>query len=118
MNTEEVLLERSKLNLISNIYTNDSWGSLRHLVLPTAKPHTTDHALLNVATRGDLSSLTWYSCPHPRDVMGSEADGLITCDVHYAPLNFRDIMLASGKLPPDALPGNLATKVSVFQIMT
>lgn len=30
------------------------------------------------------------------------------CSVYYAPLNFRDIMLATGKLPPDALPGDLA----------
>jgi fatty acid synthase len=30
------------------------------------------------------------------------------CHVYYAPLNFRDIMLATGKLPPDALPGDLA----------
>lgn len=30
------------------------------------------------------------------------------CHVYCAPLNFRDIMLATGKLPPDALPGNLA----------
>lgn len=34
------------------------------------------------------------------------------CHVYYAPLNFRDIMLASGKLPPDALPGDLAGQVS------
>ncbi|KAF2885747.1 hypothetical protein ILUMI_20426, partial [Ignelater luminosus] len=26
------------------------------------------------------------------------------CHVYYAPLNFRDVMLATGKLPPDALP--------------
>ena len=30
------------------------------------------------------------------------------CTVHFTSLNFRDIMLATGKLPPDALPGNLA----------
>ena len=30
------------------------------------------------------------------------------CKVHYTSLNFRDIMLATGKLPPDALPGDLA----------
>lgn len=35
------------------------------------------------------------------------------CSVYYAPLNFRDIMLASGKLPPDALPGDLAGQVSL-----
>lgn len=28
--------------------------------------------------------------------------------MYYAPLNFRDVMLATGKLPPDALPGELA----------
>ena len=33
------------------------------------------------------------------------------CDVYYAPLNFRDIMLATGKLSVDALPGDLASKV-------
>ena len=30
------------------------------------------------------------------------------CKVNYTSLNFRDIMLATGKLPPDALPGDLA----------
>ncbi|KAK6634166.1 hypothetical protein RUM44_004774 [Polyplax serrata] len=34
--------------------------------------------------------------------------GVELCHVYYAPLNFRDIMLATGKLPPDALPGDLA----------
>ena len=29
------------------------------------------------------------------------------CHIYYAPLNFRDVMLASGKLPPDALPAYL-----------
>lgn len=33
------------------------------------------------------------------------------CTVYYAPLNFRDIMLATGKLPPDALPGDMANQV-------
>lgn len=36
------------------------------------------------------------------------------CTVYYAPLNFRDIMLASGKLPPDALPGDLAGEVCIL----
>jgi fatty acid synthase len=30
------------------------------------------------------------------------------CHVYYSPLNFRDVMLATGKLSPDALPGDLA----------
>ena len=30
------------------------------------------------------------------------------CNVNFASLNFRDIMLATGKLPPDAIPGDMA----------
>ncbi|CAG0916724.1 unnamed protein product [Notodromas monacha] len=69
------------------------------------------HAFLNAAVRGDLSSLTWVESP-----VGSVTPKPteLLCDVYYAPLNFRDIMLATGKLPPDALPGNLATQECVL----
>ena len=30
--------------------------------------------------------------------------------VYYAPINFRDVMLAYGRLPPDAIPGNFADR--------
>lgn len=65
-----------------------------------------EHAYVNTLTRGDLSSLRWIESPlrFARDEL---------CRVYYAPLNFRDIMLATGKLPPDALPGNLAGQVCV-----
>lgn len=29
------------------------------------------------------------------------------CYVYYAAVNFRDVMLAYGRLPPDAIPGNV-----------
>ncbi|GBM08293.1 hypothetical protein AVEN_43366-1 [Araneus ventricosus] len=54
----------------------------------------TKHAYLNVLTRGDLSSLVWMDSP-------------LKYFKQTAPLNFRDVMLASGKLPPDALAGKL-----------
>ena len=65
------------------------------------------HAYINVLTRGDLSSLRWLESPlkyfnpevNPRKSL---------CTVYYASLNFRDVMLATGKLPPDAIPGNMA----------
>jgi fatty acid synthase len=64
----------------------------------------TDHAFVNVLTKGDLSSLHWIESPlryyNPSVELHSEL-----CRVHYAALNFRDIMLATGKLPPDAFPG-------------
>lgn len=31
--------------------------------------------------------------------------GTELCTIYYASLNFRDIMLATGKLSPDAIPG-------------
>ena len=55
---------------------------------------------------GDLSSLKWYQS---RLKYFSEATncGKGICNIHYASLNFRDIMLATGKLSQDAIPGGL-----------
>lgn len=81
----------------------------------------TDNAHVNVLNRGDLSSLTWLQSP----VITNEnvdKNYFDTCTVHYASLNFRDIMLgkmnliskavsdsfvclATGKLSPEAIPG-------------
>jgi len=67
----------------------------------------TDTAFVNVLTRGDLSSLHWIESPlkffNPADHPHRQL-----CHVHYTALNFRDVMLATGKLPPDAIPGTLA----------
>ena len=66
----------------------------------------TEHAYVNVLTLGDLSSLKWIESPLkyfvPADHQNKEL-----CSVYYSSLNFRDIMLATGKLPPDAIPGLL-----------
>ncbi|KAI5717132.1 hypothetical protein M8J77_000765 [Diaphorina citri] len=97
-------------DLLYNVYRAGTWGSMRHILLDTTPDNATlqvEHAYINALTRGDLASLKWIEGPlsfykpenHPNDEF---------CTVYYAPLNFRDIMLASGKLPPDALPGDLA----------
>ena len=66
----------------------------------------TDHAHVNVLNRGDLSSLTWLQSPIITNT-NTDNPNLDTCTVHYASLNFRDIMLATGKLSPEAIPGKL-----------
>lgn len=77
-----------------------------------------EHAYVNTLTRGDLSSLRWieselrYAASAPQD---ADTD---LCRVYYAPLNFRDIMIATGKLPPDSLPGKLAGQVSTRDLST
>jgi hypothetical protein len=63
----------------------------------------TEQAYVNVLTRGDLSSLRWIASPLRHFVASSPHVQL--CRVYYSSLNFRDIMLATGKLPPDAIPG-------------
>lgn len=55
----------------------------------------TDNAHVNVLNRGDLSSLTWLQSPVITTTNAKDPN-FDTCSVHYASLNFRDIML--GKL--------------------
>ncbi|XP_047503403.1 fatty acid synthase [Pieris napi] len=97
-------------DLAVNAMRAGAWGSYRHLSVAGVGDALlqVEHAYVNTLTRGDLSSLRWIES----ELRHAAAAGLgprdELCRVHYAPLNFRDIMLATGKLPPDALPGNLA----------
>ncbi|KAB0795973.1 hypothetical protein PPYR_10034 [Photinus pyralis] len=95
-------------DLIHNVLKNKTWGSYRHMLLDQHNNSATlhvEHAYVNTLTRGDLASLKWIEGP----LTYYKPDGKSSlCTVYYAPLNFRDIMLATGKLPPDALPGDLA----------
>lgn len=65
----------------------------------------TKYAYVNNAIRGDLSSFTWFEAPLNLVDNGDQKD---LVKISYAALNFRDIMLASGKLPLDAIPVHLA----------
>ncbi|XP_043200491.1 fatty acid synthase-like [Amphibalanus amphitrite] len=98
----------SNLDLAVICRRDGHWGTYRHLVAPPSPPQATEFAFINTAQRGDLSSLGWVQSD---DV---HADPSQLCDVYYAPLNFRDIMLATGKLSVDALPGDLATQECVL----
>lgn len=102
-------------DLAVNVLRAGVWGSYRHVPLGDAADAQlqVEHAYVNTLTRGDLSSLRWIESPvrYAREQPLPPRTDL--CQVYCAPLNFRDIMLATGKLPPDALPGNLAGQVSV-----
>ncbi|KAF5278958.1 hypothetical protein FQA39_LY05636 [Lamprigera yunnana] len=101
-------------DLIHNVLKNKVWGSYRHVLLDQQNNTASlqvNHAYVNTVTRGDLSSLKWIEGPlsYYKQEENSEL-----CTVYYAPLNFRDIMLATGKLPPDALPGDLAGRECIM----
>ncbi|XP_012261752.1 fatty acid synthase [Athalia rosae] len=97
-------------DLVANVLKGGQWGSFRHLRLDQQNDSSSlqvEHAYINTLVRGDLSSLRWIEGPlsyyQPEKYPDNEF-----CNVYYAPLNFRDIMLATGKLTADALPGDLA----------
>lgn len=103
--------EKKQLNLdlVVNVKQKNKWGSYKHIPIPSSPPTIeTYNAFVNVLTRGDLASLRWIE----NDVKDENAN--IKADVHYASLNFRDVMLATGKLPPDALPGDMASKECIL----
>ncbi|XP_077022384.1 fatty acid synthase [Tamandua tetradactyla] len=92
-------------DLAVNVYRDGVWGTFRHFLLEQDKPmEQTEHSFVDVLTRGDLSSIRWVCSPlrHAQPA----GPGLQLCRVHYASINFRDVMLATGKLSPDAIPGN------------
>ncbi|KAJ8030138.1 Fatty acid synthase [Holothuria leucospilota] len=95
-----------------NIFKNGCWGSYRHQFLNEAHNFifippfpeelftTPKNAYVDVLTPGDFSSLQWIQLP------GEPKSGE-KYTVHYSSLNFRDIMLASGKMPRGSLPGKI-----------
>ncbi|XP_033753240.1 LOW QUALITY PROTEIN: fatty acid synthase-like [Pecten maximus] len=98
-----------KKDLVMNVWKDGMWGSYRHVPSRDTQCKPCAGAFVNVLTRGDLSSLSWIESPPD-----SDQSGMSCCSVHYAALNFRDVMLATGKLPPDALPGDLATQECIL----
>ncbi|KAM4525063.1 fatty acid synthase isoform 2-T2 [Odontesthes bonariensis] len=94
-------------DLVMNVFRDGRWGTFRHqLISQDLKEELTEAAYVNVLTRGDLASLRWIASPLRHFV--SNNPNVQLCHVYYSSLNFRDIMLATGKLPPDAIPGDLA----------
>lgn len=75
---------------------------------------TTSYAYGNVTRTGDLSSLRWIESP--LKFFHKNGHNTELCSVYYTSLNFRDVMLATGKLPPDAIPGDMAMQDSILGI--
>lgn len=96
-------------DLVMNVYRDGAWGAFRHFPLEHDQPkEQTEHAYVNVLTRGDLSSIRWVCSPLRHTPASSP--GVQLCTVYYASINFRDIMLATGKLSPDAIPGKFTSR--------
>ena len=94
----ELLASIVKKNLIFNVLTADGRrGSFKHMSIDVNENQVpSEHCYLNVQTKGDLSSFKWFEAQHKYWPLG-KGDNQELIDVYYAPLNFRDIMLATGE---------------------
>ncbi|XP_055614202.1 fatty acid synthase-like, partial [Uranotaenia lowii] len=86
-----------------NIYRNGQWGSYRHRLLTQDRTPLpiSNHCFANCTKQGDLSSFTWFEGPLSVE---QRCEGLV--DVVFSSLNFKDVMLATGKLSIDSLSLN------------
>ncbi|KAJ8026947.1 Fatty acid synthase [Holothuria leucospilota] len=103
-----LMAQLARKDLVMNVFKNGSCGSFRHSSLQKEKicqAATGIHAYVNICNHGDLGSLCWIESS---DIAGLKSPDHILCTVHYSSLNFRDIMIASGKLTADAIPEYLA----------
>lgn len=65
----------------------------------------TEHAFMNTLVPGDLNSLNWVESSNVFWKSSTNDSNKKLCNVYFAALNFRDIMLATGRLSGDAIPG-------------
>ncbi|RLU24885.1 hypothetical protein DMN91_002976 [Ooceraea biroi] len=86
--------EQIQLDLPINVLRPGKvWGSYRQLPLPSQKAKPVQHAFVKQLVRNDLSSLNWVEGPiRP----SNNQQGLV--NIVYSSLNFKDIMLTTGKL--------------------
>lgn len=80
-----------------NILREGQWGSFRHLEMcddKKLKPRTSQ-CYVNNLVKGNLSSLSWLEGNMSDDFCNNDSDAV---RIHFSALNFRDVMIASGKL--------------------
>lgn len=84
-------------------------GSMRHSLLQISEQkRPSNHAYVDIKTKGDMSSFRWlenstkYFSRMPSECRLSEKEVLV--NVHYAALNFKDVMVASGRISSEAYP--------------
>ncbi|KAJ8679083.1 hypothetical protein QAD02_014870 [Eretmocerus hayati] len=93
----------------SVLRANGVWGSYRHFPLPPQGPKPVRHGWANQLVRGDLGSLAWLEGPIQ---VGYKNENLVS--VVYSSINFRDVMLATGKLAVEVVAKTRQTQECVL----
>ncbi|XP_055593806.1 fatty acid synthase-like [Uranotaenia lowii] len=91
------------LGLAINIFRNGVWGSYRHALLPKTveTKSVPNHCYANCQTKGDLSSMMWFT-----GSLNEVSDIPNKARVMYSSLNFRDVMIATGRLASNIMALN------------
>jgi fatty acid synthase len=91
-------------DLAVNVYKDGQWGNYQFSTLAAAAPLLSSNAYIKIGTPGDLSSLQWtVAAPPLKNTMLVYAKALS--------LNFKDLMLASGKLAAEAFAGDINSNI-------
>ncbi|XP_072763175.1 fatty acid synthase-like [Anoplolepis gracilipes] len=97
---KSLYIKQLQLDLPINVIRSDSiWGSYRHFPLSLIKPKLVQCAYVSQMIRGDLSTLYWVQNEVP--IVNTNEENLIK--IVYASINFRDIMIASGRLTVESI---------------
>ncbi|XP_072378050.1 LOW QUALITY PROTEIN: fatty acid synthase-like [Diabrotica undecimpunctata] len=88
-----------KKDLTFNVLRNNNWATYVHLPLKDLNKQNVGNAAVSINTLGDLSTLEWTEM-HFEGRRISEESELVY--VYYSALNFRDVMIALGKIPIDS----------------
>ncbi|XP_065217068.1 fatty acid synthase-like [Planococcus citri] len=89
-------------NLCQNVYKNSQWGAYCHFITDPVDEIETTHAQNIQEERGDFSSFKWIEIsPNLQEFENSQKN---TIHVYYSSLNFRDVMITSGRMSAEDLP--------------
>ncbi|XP_076761887.1 fatty acid synthase-like [Xylocopa sonorina] len=80
---------------------NGVWGTYRHVPYSEPKPVPVAHGYADMKVKGNLSSFQWVQGPIQPNTKNEYQVKVI-----YSSINFRDVMLATGKLSPEAVTQN------------
>ena len=88
-------------NLVMNVFKDNNFGSFKHLNLPKNYDIIeTNNAYASTMQKGNLSNFQWFDGRNLKNPLISTELNVQQkdVDIYYSSLNFRDIMLESGRL--------------------
>ena len=109
-----------KKNMVLNVMSQNQHGCLVGEFLSDDEDQIkAKHIYLDVKTKGDLSSFRWFEALHNKwtdDSFKILKKKVVGISIYYSALNFRDIMLASGRISKDGYPEDLQLSNSCIGI--